>query len=793
MKIAFLGFGLSLFLIGAAFAQTGGIRGVAVEATTQEPLAGVNVLLQGTNRGAATDGRGEYVIPNLNVGGYTLVFSLIGYEKHVVTDVMVKSNKTAYVSARLREQAIASREEIVVTAASFFNKENDTPVSARSLNYEEVRRSPGAREDVSRMIQNLPGVTPTTDDRNDLVVRGGSPSEVLFLIDNIEIPNPNHFGTQGATGGPISMVNNELIDAVNFMAGGFPSRYGNKLSGVLDIKFREGNGQGVNGKFDLNFAGAGGIFEGPVKKSQGSWLASFHRSYLDFLESALKIGGLPIYSNFQAKLAYNLSSDAKLSLIGIGGVDQIEIDVEPDRDDYTPGETDTSEITHIINKTNQYTAGANLAKIWSPKLLSNFTLSHSYNKFFIDFNERTHAIARPLGQRDLKLALLPNGHHDVYDNASVERATDIKTDWTYLFENKDELAFGAQVKLVQFDHAVVLQPFDSLDIVGSPSKPVVVAAKQSPTPKAGVYVSLVKKISPRLNAALGGRYDYFDLLGTHDFSPRFSLSYALHHRLTMSGAAGIFHQSPELLYITGDPQNKKTLQSIRSDHFVAGFDYLLSEATLFSAEIYRKNYFHYPVASDSDFAFYSTANSGGAYGAVDSKALVSAGKGQAWGFELLLQKKLVSGLYGLAGYSYSQIRHQAKDGIWRSGEFDNRHVINLVAGYRLNKAFEFSAKWRYAGGRPYTPFDATASVAAGRGILDLSRLNAERFTPYHKLDLRYDHRKYFKKLTLVSYFSVENVLNRRNQGLVLWNKKLAATKRSYQTGIFPVGGVSLEF
>ena len=783
-----------LLYAAAAFSQTGELRGRVIDAATREPLSGVNVILKDTHRGAATDANGEYRIPGVEVGIYTLVFSMIGYEPRIKTDVLVRSNKVTYVSAELEFQAIQAGQEVVVTASSYFPDNREAPVSVRSLNYEEVRRSPGAREDVSRMIQNLPGVSPSTDDRNDLIVRGGSPSEVLFLIDNIEIPNPNHFGTQGATGGPISMINNEFIEEVVFMAGGFPAKYGDKLSAALNIRFREGLKERLYSKFDINFAGAGGIFEGGFAGGKGSWLVSGHRSYLDFMESLLNIGGIPIYSNFQSKVTYRFSPALKLSILGIGGIDRIEIQPEPDWQDYEEGEADTSDIQHIINKTTQYTIGMNLMKLWSRRLYSTFTLSHSYNRFFIDFNRRLHAISRPSGGKELTLTLLPNGHRDVYDNTSVEQVSQFKSEWTYIFDSKDELSFGFSAKLLRFKHDIVFQPYDSLNMVGTEAEGSVVRRQQSPTPKLAFFTNLSKRLSSRLRFNLGFRYDYFQLLQTHDLAPRFSFRFRITDNLTLKGAAGRYYQSPELVYISGHPANVRQLKSIRGDHWIAGMDYMIAEGLLFSMELYRKTYHGYPVSNDPDFAFFTTANLGGSYGSVGgSGELVSEGRGRAQGLEVLLQKKLISGLYGLISLSLSKVEHQAKDGVWRPGEFDNRVIANILLGYRVNKSLEFSIKWRYDGGRPYTPFNVPASMASGRDILDVTRINGKRFAPYHRLDVRYDYRKYFKKFTLVTYFSIENVYNRKNQGLIFWNRKKGKSQFSYQTGFFPVGGISIEF
>ena len=786
---------LSLFIWASPAwlaAQQGTIAGHIIDMSDRQPMVGVNVIVQGTQRGAASAADGSYRIEHMPAGVYTLVFRMIGYEQKTVTDVSVKPGKTARVDVGLQEQILDSGEEIVVTARSYFEKAADAPASTRILGYEDVRRSPGAREDISRMLQNLPGVTPTTDDRNDLVIRGGSPSEVLFLVDNIEIPNPNHFGTQGASGGPISLLNNEFISDVDFHAGGFPAKYGNKVSGVLDIHLREGNREKMSGLVDLGFAGAGGQIEGPLAGGKGSYMFSVHRSYLELLESAIDVGGLPVYTNMQARVVRDLGSSMKLSLLAIGGDDFIDIDADPDDEDLRKSISDTIRVEFIRNKTRQLTVGGTLTKIWNERLFSSLTLSHSYNRFFIDFNNREKQIITGT-DGGLELKTLPDRERDTYDNISVERLTNLKFDASYLFGKKGELNWGVQARLASYNHEVTFQPSDSLNETGGRSEPYTIATSQSITPKTGAYVSWSARPSNRFTLTTGLRYDYFDLLKTHDWSPSFSASYVLTDRLTINAAIGRYYQSPEFVYITGDPENKNRLKSIRSDHYILGFDYLLREATLFSLEVYRKNYDQYPVASDPAYSFFSTANSGSQYGSVGGRALVSKGQGRAYGVEVLLQKKLVQGLYGLVSYSWSRIEHKALDGIYRAGEFDNRLVANVLLGYRLNKNWEFSLKWRYAGGRPYTPFDEALSRAVGQGILDVSRVNGERVAAYKRLDLRYDYRKYFKNLVLISYFSIENVLNIKNDGLVLWNKNTATTTVTRQTGFLPVGGVRLEF
>ena len=756
-------------------------------------MPGVNIILQGTSYGAATDDNGNYAIQNIPAGIYTVVYSMIGYEKQVVTDVLVNSSQTTYKNVSLRQSYLESAKEVTVTAFSYFTKEEEIPVSYRNLNYEEVRRSPGAREDVGRMVQNLPGVSPSTDDRNDLIVRGGSPSEVLYMIDNIEIPNPNHFPTQGATGGPISMINSHFIEDVNFMAGGFSAKYGHKVSGVLDINYRNGSRTGYDGKIDLSFAGLGVNIEGPIAKNQGTWMFALHRSFLDFASNFLNYGGVPIYANTQGKVVYDLASDAKLSVVGIAGSDRITIEPSLDKGDFETGGIDTSKYQWVQNKNQQYTVGLNLSKIWTSRLHSNFTLSRNQTQFFTDFNLHEKRVERPASGEDLRVNVL--NKYNVYNNESTESVNDLKTDWTYLLESEDKVNFGIYGKWMSYNHSILYTPTpdDTVNSLGEPLQSDTTSARQNWTPKTGIYMDYFRQISPVWSFNMGLRYDYFSLLKTHDWAPRISTSYRFSEKLTINAATGIFYQSPDLIFITGDPSNQNTLHSIRSDHVIIGLDYLLSEATLFSMELFRKNYHDYPVASDTAYDHITMANAGANYGSAYTAAGVSEGVGHATGIEFLLQKKSVRDIYGLLSYSYSVIEHAALDGVLRPGNFDSRHVLNIVGGYRFSKRWEISGKWRYAGGRPYTPYDREASIQAGAARTDLRRINDKRYSPYHRLDLRFDHRTYYKHMTLVSYFSIENVYNRQNQSQVFWNSDQQETQFAHQTGFFPVGGFSLEF
>ncbi len=325
---------LLLALAASAFPQeqpapasmNGKIVGVVIDRRSRQPVPGANVVIEQTTHGASTGEDGRFIITGVPVGTYTVRCSCVGYTAVRLSDVVVGTGRPVQLEARLDEESLSNVDEVVATG-SLFSRPKEVTTSSYGLNYEEIRRAPGALGDVDRIMQSMPGVVPTNDQRNDLVVRGGSPSENLTLVDNVEVPNLSHFGTQGASGGPISMLNTEFIREADFMAGGFPAQYGGKLSSVLNVLLREGNRENIAGDVDVSFAGAGVIAEGPLG-SRGSWMAAARRSFLDLIIHNYGLTAVPRYSNYQAKAVYDLDAENKLWFVSLGGVDRIEFSAE---------------------------------------------------------------------------------------------------------------------------------------------------------------------------------------------------------------------------------------------------------------------------------------------------------------------------------------------------------------------------------------------------------------------------------------------------------------------------------
>jgi len=764
-------------LVHISFSQSqdtlkGEIVGTVLDKSTQQPLPSVNVLIIGTGMGSVTDADGRFMIKNIPVGTYLLKASLVGYQTVVKTDIVVATGHKTQVMFALSE-AVVNMDEVTVKA-NYFHKELDVVTSVHSLNYEEVRRAPGAAGDVSRVMQSLPGVSTSSDNRNDLIVRGGSPAENLTIVDNIEVPTINHFATQGASGGAIGMMNTDFIREAKFITGGFPAKYGDKLSSVLDIELREGSRENFQGDVYVSAGGFGGTFEGPIS-NRGSWMFSARKSYLDFLVKELNTFGVtivPNYSDFQAKVAYDIDQSNKLSFIGLGGIDRTDFaNVEKENMGFNP---DLSGIDNVVDRHYEYVLGINWKSLWHKSGYSIVTVSNNLNKYFTDVTDS-------------------HGNKTYYNN-SVEQEYQIKGEAAYQFNAENGISFGASFKLVSFDHSIFVKADTSMwadRIKGTGIFPELDIDSDITTYKSYAYLQYNRWLFNRLNVTLGLRYDYFDYVThQHYVSTRFGLSYHLTDRTTLNASFGIFFQSPIYIWLTTDQKNRN-LKDIRADHYVFGVEHLLKEDTRFTLEFFDKEYRDYPVSGY--IPSYILVNGGADYGAFIAGDLRSDGIGYVRGVELFLQKKLTESFYGTLSYTYSFSKFKAGDGLWRPGNFDCRNTLTMIMGYKFSNEWEFSVRWRYASGRPYTPIDEVASRYYGRQVMDISSINALRYPDYHRLDVRFDYRWNLGSWNLITYLDIQNAYNQKNIFYYLWDEKRNKQVTIYQWSVLPIIGISAEF
>ena len=397
---------------------TGSIHGLVIDGGTRQPLPGANVALVDSRLGTIAGGDGHFAIEDVPVGTHRLRVSLVGYVERIRPDVVVRSNRISTVEVGLEEGVVGMAETVI--EAGYFSEETSSRVSAVNFNYEEIRRSPGSAQDISRLLQALPSVNMNNDQRNDLIVRGGSPSEILTLVDNVRIGNINHFPTQGASGGPIGLLNAELIEDVTFNAGGFGAEYGDRMSAVMSIQLREGNREEFDGEYNMSMAGAGFILEGPLSNGRGSWIASARRSYLDLIVGAIGTGVVPVYSDMQGKLSFDISDKHQLALLGISGFDNIELGPD-DADDAADGEDFFSQ------DVTQFVVGANWRWLWSTRGYSETSLAISASDFSLTSDDNPTEVRQFSNEsQELDLALRSRTFTRLRPGTSLEWGVDVK-------------------------------------------------------------------------------------------------------------------------------------------------------------------------------------------------------------------------------------------------------------------------------------------------------------------------------------------------------------------------------
>lgn len=740
----------------------GTISGLVIDKDTKSALIGTNIMIIGSTQGAASDIEGKFSLKKLPVGNYTLEFKYIGYESLIKTDVIVKSSRITNVNVELGMAAINS-DEVVVTGGFFRSSDNEL-TSATSFSYEEIRRAPGSAGDVSRIIMGLPSIAKVDDQRNSLIVRGGSPNENGFFIDNIEIPNINHFPTQGSSGGPIGLLNVDFIQDVNFYSGGFSSLYGDKLSSVMDIELREGNREEFDGQLDLNFTGFGGVAEGPLFGNKGSWLISARRSYIDFLIDMVDVGSTvaPTYGDVQWKLVYDLNPNHELTFLGIVGDDHMHSDQE--------NGIENDMVVYAKQDVIEGTAGLNWRALWGSVGYSNTSIALTLN----DFDEEYY--------RTSTEALF-------FNNVSTERSIKFRNVNHLKLSKSYSMEFGVEAKQIHNEYNNYFAA--GINNLGNAVDPVTYKNTFEET-KLGGFINYSHQPIDVLKINAGLRVDYFSFSEDIHFSPRFAFSFDLSELTSLNASVGIFTQTLPTLLLMQNPQLKE-LAHPTATHYIVGLSHLLAEDIKLTIEAYSKKYKNFPLdpSKPTSFIIDEIYEQEGLY--LNHENLTDGGEAEAWGVEIMLQKKLAKNFYGMISGSYFRTRYRDFNSDWHDRVFDNKYVVNIEGGYKPNDEWEFSLRWIYAGGRPYTPFNQSASESAGTRIIDASNINNSRYPAYHSMNMRIDKRFHFTSTNLVIYLSVWNVYNRENTATIFWDEINNREKTINQWSLLPIFGIEFEF
>ena len=740
------------------FAQetTGKITGKVVDGMTKEPIVGANVVVAGTTLGSSTDIEGRFFIRGVPIGTYSVRVSAIGYLAATITDVVVNGAKPAQLSVSIMENEI--KIEGVEVTAGYFNKIPDTPLSTLSQSTEEIRRLPGGLEDVARAIAILPGVAQVEAGRNDLIVRGGAPSENLFVVDDIEVPNINHFGTQGSSGGPLSYINLDFVENTSFSTGGFGVKYGDKLSSVLSISIRDGRKDRLGGKATISASQFGLNLEGPTTSS-GSFVFSARRSYLDFIFKAAGFGFVPEYWDFLGKMSYQLGPKDQLNILGVAALDNVKY--------FNDTEDKRFSNSRVLGSDQHQAVGGITWQHLFDKGYSTITFGQSYVDY--DFQQSDSNLVR------------------IFSNQSLEHESSLRGEVFFHAFQSTEVSLGILSKVVRFRSDILLKPVETRF-----GDSLAVDASYRTTAFKGAVYGQISQVWGKSRLTVGGRIDYFNLIDKVAFSPRVSYTVAFSPTSNLNWSVGRYYQAPSYVWLAANPQNR-SLNFVGVDQYVIGIDHLISVDTKISVEAYYKGYFDYPASVTRPYLV--LANTGAGYGGSQDgfasfglDPLVSAGSGRARGIELLIQKKLSEvPCYGTISVSYNRSDFEALDGVERPSSFDQRWIMNVGGGYVFNDKWEISSKFRYATGRPYTPFDAT-------GFQNPAVYNADRIGANHSLDFRVDRRWAFDHWTLVTYIDVQNVYNRKPVSIPRYNERLGRAETDVASiGILPSIGVSAEF
>jgi len=820
-----------LFISVAIYAQTGTISGIVKDASTNESLIGVNILVNELdNVGAATDMNGKFKIV-APVGSYSIKVSLIGYQTVIKTDIIVKSKSEIFVEIQLATTTLTI-EEVKVTADYFDKAIIENNLSTVALGVEEVRRSPGAMGDFQRILQSMPGVSFSNDQTNELLVRGGSPNENLTVFDGMELHSTNHYPNEFNSGGPINMINTDLIQDIQFSTGGFISKYGDKLSSVMHVNTRDGSRLvPFTGELNLNMAGVGVILEGGISNGKGSWLISFRKSYIDLIASGFGLTAIPRYYDGQFKIAYDLSKDHKLSWSGIYGNDKIIFEGESENTyPKKAGITDSVDVFGVDVKQNQWATGIMLRSLWSKKLFSNISLYvNNYHNDIVVKNAYTERIFNSEGKQ-ITTNLISTRR--VFDNISDNTEMALKAELNYNISKTNKLEFGASYKFGGYKQTAFIDAdtvrydlnndgtFDQVVVL--PSSELETNLKLFNNNKSYVYVNdNLKLFNKRLIINVGLRYDYFSYSQKGNVSPRFSASYFLIPAITsLNFAYGEYYQTQS--YPTyGDryqTNENQFLKNSHSRHLVGGLEHILDDGLKINLEGYYKTYSDIPIKE----TFIHSNNH-----TFRSEKYLNVGIQEVYGLDLLIQQKLIKDIYGTLSFSrmWSSVDDPriGYEGKTYPSDYDFPYIFTAVLGKRFKKLrsdlddmpfyikfpsyilpfsddMEISIRWRYASGKPYTPKEYVTyeqhrvggTEWTEGGWVSSDDVNGSRYEPYHRLDIGFNSRYNFDTWNLVFTLSVQNVYNRKNITSFQYNSD-GTIDNVYQFSLLPVAGIEVEF
>ena len=720
--------------------KRGIIEGRVFNSKNNEAIEFASIAISETSIGILSDQNGKFIFTELKPGYVELRVSAVGFEPYISEQLLLTNANKLFIDIPLQESVQEIQE--VVVKKSAFRREIESPVSLRNISVQEIEKNPGGNRDISRVLQSFPGVASTPSFRNDVIVRGGGSSENRFYLDGIEIPNLNHFATQGASGGPVGIINVDFVREVNFYSGAFPANRGNALSSVIDFRQIDGNKDKLKVRASVGASDIALALDGPVN-DKTTFIFSARRSYLQFLFSIIGLPFLPTYNDFQFKTKTIIDAKNEISVIGLGAIDQNKLNLKAN---------ETEEQRYIlsylpVNNQWNYTLGIvyrhyreNSYDTWflSRSMLNNTQLKY-FNNIEVDSNK-----------------LLDYSSFETENKLRYERNAQLNGGYKITLGSGIE--YGRYYNNTYRKNKLGNEDYESnLDIIkwnvfGQISK---------------AYFGKKLSLSAGLRAD-GNNYSSEMTNFLNQLSPRLSASFALLPKTNLNFSTGRFYQLPPYTTLgfrntSGRLLNKdNSLEYISADHFILGLDYLPNSNSKISLESFFKNYQNYPFSVVDSIAL---ASKGADFGTYGDEEVVSTGIGRAYGLELLFQTRDLMGMNITLSYTMVRSEFQNFYGKYIPSAWDNKHLLNILIRKEFRNNWDIGLKWRFVGGSPYTPVDlVTSSLVSAWNIrnqayLDYSKFNSKRLNSFHQLDLRIDKEFFFDRWLLIAYIDIQNVYN----------------------------------
>jgi hypothetical protein len=777
-KLFLLNFLMLFFINAYSQNQTQTVRGTIIDKESKTPLIGATVqVINGIMMGATTDENGTFRVLNVPVGRKTIKVSYLGYETMTMSDVMVTAGKEVVLTLSLTE-AITKINEVTI---SYDRKKDPTvannemaTVSSRSFNPDDTKKYAGALGDPSRMAANFAGVVAGNDSRNDIVVRGNSPNAMLWQLEGVNIPNPNHFGSNFGTGGPVSMLNANNIGKSDFFSSAFPAQYGNANGGVFDLVMREGNNEKREYIAQIGFNGFELGAEGPFsKKSKASFIFNYRYSTLAVFKTiGVNVGtgaATPLYQDMNFKITLPTKGKGKFTLFGMGGISAIDLLAK---------DVDTSGINFYGNvnqnqipRYSKAIVGTAFEKTLSQKTWAKFTLalSHSDDNYYID----SISLPSETTWRQAKGTFTDDKYSAVFNI-------------THKFNPKNSLNAGFTHDLTKFDYS-------NIDYFNQATIDTVRVKQNGLVNLTQAYVQWKHRFNAKLTLNVGVHGQYFDISEKTAIEPRLGIRYALDEKSSINFGYGLHHQLLPIYNVflkdaMGNESNKK-LDYIQSNHFVIGYENMLTSMLKLKVEAYYQMLDNVPISKYT--SPYSSLNIGAAFAPSNEGNLVNNGTGKNYGVELTLERYFNKGFYFLATGSLFDSKYKGSDGIERNTAFNTKYAANILAGkeFKVGKngnVIYTNIKLTTIGGKYITPVDFAKSEAKGKAVYDYSNAYGLKQDSYFRIDFKMGYRKDFKKSSMEFAVDLQNLTNHQNIFSQGYNKTRNVISTEYQQGFFPV-------